>query len=279
MRLILRLVLIFSFSLFLPASAYALELANQSSNIFKFQQKLATKGNARAQYKLACMYEFGTGIEQSFERAQHWYRQASNAGIKAASDRMSYLLIRKQGYDNKKNSAWLDGIKKAAKESKGDAMFLLAQLYREGLGVKKDLNKAMEILDQVSLLGAADVEKEMALIQQELEARDIAKENAGKKHKIEIAGLAKSVASPGLEQQANIEQRKISQNAQRKAVQSSKQRQRAQQVELEKAVLAAKRQRYVKAMMKLKLEQQKIDEQQAWAEGGDMEAATADDEI
>lgn len=279
MRLTHRLVLVFSLSFFLPVSAYALELVNQSSNIFKFQQKLAAKGNASAQYKLACMYEFGTGIEQNLERAQHWYVQASSAGVKAASDRMTYLLVKQQGYDKKKNSAWLDGIQKSAKESNGDAMFLLAQLYREGLGVKKDLTKSVEILDQVSLLGAADVEKEMALIQQEIDVRNAAKKSAEKRRKIELAGLVRQGTSQGLEQQASTEQEKILRNAQNKAAPGNKEQQMRQLGKSEKAILSAKRQRYEKAMMKLKREQQKIDEQQAWAEGGDAEEATADDEI
>ena len=246
MRPIHRLVLVFSFSLFLSSGACALELANQSSNVFKFQQKLATKGNASAEYRLACMYEFGAGIEQNLELAQHWYAQASSAGIGAAGDRMTYLSVRQQGYDEKKNSVWLDGIKKAAKESNGDAMFLLAQLYRQGLGVKKDLGKAMEMLDQVSLLGAADVEKEMTLIQQEIAASNTAKKNAARERKMDLARRAKQTTAPQVEQ-PQVEQ----------------------QAKSEKAIMAAKRQRYEKAMMKLKREQQQIDEQQAWAEGGD----------
>jgi len=273
MRHINRLILFISLSFLLPAGVYAVDAGSQSINVFNFQQKLANKGNARAQYKLATMYESGTGTGQDLEQAKHWYNKASSAGIKAAADRVIYLAVKQQGYDKTKNSTWIDGIKKDAKTSKGDAMFLLAQLYREGIGVKKDLNKALEILDQVSLLGAADVENEMVLIQQEIERDNKAKKVARKKHKIELARLAQQEKVQQIELLVNIEQQK----EQEKALVVDIEQQKIQQVEAEKALQQEKIRRYEKAMMQLKLEQEQIDAQQTWAAGGDDEGV--DDEI
>ncbi len=268
MRLVNRLILFISFLFFLPVGAHALEVSDQSNNIFRFQQKLASKNNARAQYKLACMYETGTGTGtgRDIEQAKRWYSQAAAAGIKAASDRMTYLSVKQQGYDKTKNLAWLNNVKKDAKESKGDAMFLLAQLYRQGIGVKKDLNKSMEILDQVSLLGAADVEDEMALIQEEVDKNNKAKKSLRRKHQIEVANIA--------------QQKKRQQALEVKPVVVQKQPQgtnKTAQLDAEKVIRAKKIKHYNEVMKQLKLEQQKIDEQQAWASGGSVEAA--DDEI
>jgi len=237
-----------------------MEQVNQPSGVFKFQQKLANNGNARAQYKLGTMYECGTGIELDLEKAKHWYGLASAAGIKAASDRLTYLSIKEQGYDEAKNSAWLDSIKKEAGRSNGDSMFLLAQLHREGLGVNKDLNKSLEILDQVSLLGAADVDEEIAMILEEIESGKKAKKVAQRRNKEEVARLAQQEKQQQVEQKANKELQVV------------------QQEEAAKAEQAAKIKRYEKAMMQLHLEQQQIDNQQAWASGGDL-TATADDEF
>lgn len=282
MRHINRLILFISLSFLLPAGVYAMGANEQSINVFNFQQKLANKGNARAQYKLATMYESGTGTEQDLEQAKHWYYKALSAGIKSASDRMTYLSIKQQGYDKAKNSAWLDSIKKDAKESKGDAMFLLAQLYREGLGVKKDLQKSLDILDQVSLLGAADVENEMALIQQEIERNNKAKRKARKNQKIEFARVAQAKKQQHekelqVEQQANIEQQKILKNEGEKEAHINTAQPSVQLVETKDAIQAEKVRRYEEAMLKLKLEQQKIDKQQAWASGDDV--GVVDDEI
>ncbi len=276
MRHINRLILFISLCFILPAGVYAVDASSQANNVFNFQQKLANKGNARAQYKLATMYESGTGTEQDLEQAKHWYYKASSAGIKAANDRMTYLTIKQQGYDKAKNSAWLAGIQKDAKQSKGDAMFLLAQLYREGLGVKKDLNKSLGILDRVSLLGAADVDNEVALIQQEIENNNKAKQTARKTHKMEVARLAQQKKQHQVEQLAKIERLKAP--AKEVLVVDKVQKTEVPQLTDESIIQAAKIRRYEKAMMAMKLEQQKIDEQQAWAAGG-ADDETADDEI
>lgn len=237
-----------------------MDMATQpTSGVFKFQHKLASNGNARAQYKLGSMYECGTGVELDIEKAKHWYNLASTAGVKSANDRLTYLSVKERGYDQAKNSSWLDGVKKDANKSNGDAMFLLAQLYREGLGVDKDLGKALEILDRVSLLGAADVEDERALIQAELIASKKAIKAAQRKNEIDAARLAKQEKQQKIVQQANKEQQIAQQEATAQASQDEKIK------------------RYEKAMMQLLLEQQQIDKQQAWASGGGV--ATADDEF
>ena len=265
MRYINQFIFFISISFVLPTSLYAKDMGVQPSGVFKFQQKLATNGNVRAQYKLGTMYECGTGIELDLEKAKHWYGLASVAGVKAANDRMTYLSIKEQGYDQAKNSAWLNTLKKEANKSNGDAMFLLAQLYREGLGVDKDLNKALEILDTVSLLGAADVDDEIALIQAEIKAGNNAEKAAQKSNEAEAARLAQQEKKKKIDQQLNKEQKIAQQEAAKKASQAE-----------EKASQAAKIRRYEKAMMQLQLEQRQIDKQQAWATGG---AATADDEF
>jgi TPR repeat protein len=257
MKLLNRYILFLTISFVFPGTVYALDAASQSSNVFKFQQKLAAKNNARAQYKLATMYEMGIGIAPSIELAKHWYGQASAAGINAASDRLIYLSIKEQGYDQAKNSAWLEGIKKQAEKSNGDGLFLLAQLHREGLGVNKDLNKALDILDQVSLLGAADVEDERRLILQEIEANKKAEITA---QKIKVQETAR-VAQQEKQQQVDKEQLK-------KQQQVNKEQLKKQQEEVASASQAAKIRRYEKARMQRQLEQQLIDEQQAWASGG-----------
>ena len=200
-----RLILFLSISFILPTSVFAMDMATQpTSGVFKFQHKLASNGNARAQYKLGSMYEYGTGVDLDIEKAKHWYGLSSTAGVKSANDRLTYLSVKERGYDPAKNSVWLDGVKKSANKSNGDAMFLLAQLYREGFGVDKDLGKALEILDRVSLLGAADVEDERALIQAEMIASKKAEKAEQRKNEIDAARLAKQNMVVANQNQANL---------------------------------------------------------------------------
>lgn len=51
--------------------------------VFEFQSKLANKGNAKAQYFLAQMYEEGRGTAADAEMAKHWYEQAKLNGYVA----------------------------------------------------------------------------------------------------------------------------------------------------------------------------------------------------
>ena len=247
----------------LPLNAYAEELASQSSNIFKFQQKLAMNGNVYAQYKLASMYEMGDGVTASIEQAKHWYGRAADAGSKPAMHRNTYLITKEHGYDPAKNADWLNSVKSDASAHKAEAMFLLGQLYGEGLGVKKDLMKSLELLKQVRILGVANVDNQIAYIEDEIAAINKSEQKKQVNRDIENTHL----------KQANEAQ----QAAQQAKLQANKDNQAKQQAESDKLIQAEKIRRYEKAMMQLQLEQQQIDEQQAWASGGD--EATTDDEI
>ena len=53
--------------------------------VFEFQSKLASQGNAKAQYFLAKMYEEGRGTAVNPEQATYWYEQAKLNGHIAPS--------------------------------------------------------------------------------------------------------------------------------------------------------------------------------------------------
>ncbi|MDT8281425.1 MAG: hypothetical protein RQ982_01285, partial [Gammaproteobacteria bacterium] len=151
------LLLLGTIAVSLPVTSHAEESVGGTSVLFNFQYKLALRDNVPAQYKLAGMYEAGDGIKQDLAQAEHWYGVAAKAGMKAAQDRLVYLTIKKQGYDPAKHSSWLASVKSDANAGKGQSAFLLAQLYHQGLGVKKDLDESLRLFQQVSLLGDANV--------------------------------------------------------------------------------------------------------------------------
>ncbi len=248
----------------LPVTSHAEEAASETSSLFKFQHKLALRDNVPAQYRLACMYEAGDGVKQDMAQAEHWYGLASKGGMKAAQDRLVYLTIKKQGYDPAIYSSWLASVESDANAGKGQAAFLLAQLYHQGLGVKKDLDESLRLFQQVSLLGDANVQNEMALVRAEIKANKQAQQERQQEKDRQKAQnklqLAAPVASPKKEKKADPK--------------LTKEQQLAQQAEAEKIEMAEKVRRYEAAMLKIKLEQKLIDEQQA-AVGN----AGADDEI
>ena len=174
----MRHLVIFTNTLLLSLIALSFSFAlqaegsiNQSSNVFNFQQKLAINGNVNAQYKLGFMYEVGEGVEADIEQAKHWYKLAAEAGSSQAEQRNTYLTIKEHGYDKAKYAEWLNGIKKDAGQRKPDAVLLLGQLHHQGLGVKKDFKQSLELLNLVNVLGAANVEKEIGVIQRQIKAQ------------------------------------------------------------------------------------------------------------
>ena len=56
--------------------------------LFNITIKSARIGMPEAQYEVGLMYANGVGVEQDFEQALHWIRQAAERGLSAAQ----YLL-------------------------------------------------------------------------------------------------------------------------------------------------------------------------------------------
>jgi len=258
-------LLLITASLFFPANALAQELGNQSSSVFRFQQTLAKNGSPQAQYKLAMMYETGIGVDEDIEQARHWYTRASDAGNKAAADRITFLTVKQQGYQKDKHAGWFEGIQQAARENRTEAMIILGQMYRNGIVVKKDLDKSLELLSKVNSSGEANVEREMLAVRSEIAARKQARAKAQKKHEQDLATI----------RQANIEP--AINPLDEKAQAARKEAQAVREAAEEKKLLAEKRRRYEKVMEQIRLEQKLIDEQQARVTGES--AATVDDEF
>jgi len=245
--------LLFLTGITLSSGLQALDI-DQSSNIFKFQQKLATNGNEHAQYKLASMYETGDGTKQDIEQAKHWYALSAKAGYKPAVHRENYLIIKERGY-KAEDAAWLASIEADANTHDAEAVFLLAQLYHQGTGVNKDLKKSLELLSQIKILGLANVEKEIVSVRAEIAESDQAALVKQQQRELESARVLQAKKDQQIEQQAKKEQL----------------------AEAEIQSQAEKKRKYEEVMRKLELEQKKINEQQAKVTG--KAVATIDDEI
>jgi len=257
--------ILITLSLCFPANALAKELGNQSDSVFRFQHKLAENGSTQAQYKLAMMYEAGIGVDKDIDQARHWYSQAAEAGNKSATDRMTFLTVKQQGYQKEKHEPWFQGIKQDASENKPEAMIILGQMYRNGIAVNKDLEKSLELLTTVNSSGVVNVEREMLAVRNEIAASKQARAEARKKHDPVVATT----------RQANIEPAR--KPLDEKALAARKEAEAARKAAEEKKLLAEKKRRYEKVMEQIRLEQKLIDQQQARVAGG--ATAAVDDEF
>lgn len=249
----------------LPANLLAEGLIDQSSNVFKFQNTLANSGNVNAQFKLASMYEEGEGVEKNIDQAKHWYGIAVKGGSKPAKQRENYLRIKENGFDAANDAKWLDSVIADAEVHEADAVYLLAQLYHDGIGVKKDLEKSLELFKEIKSLGEASVEREIVSINREIAGDRLARENQQKKSELENKQAQQAIETKQAQRVQSAQVRK----------QAKKAANIKQALNKEQLIQAEKRKRYEEVMLELKLEQQKIDEQQSRVGGG----AMANDEI
>ena len=78
---------IFYLLIFSAGGASAANSVDLNKPVFEFQNKLANKGVATAQYHLAQMYEEGRGTAVDLNMAGYWYEQAKQNGYETDNKR------------------------------------------------------------------------------------------------------------------------------------------------------------------------------------------------
>lgn len=244
-------------TLFFSFPAYSDDLGAFGDRIFQFQMKLALRGNNLAEYKLGTLYEFGISVPPNLDEARKWYQKAADDDYTPAVNRLTYLEIKKSGYDKTKHGNWLDSLVKDAQSSEPNAMILLGQMYRSGIIVKKKPQKALYFLERASSLGHTEVDSEIDAIRREIEAQERAREKA-------IAESEQQAAEEKAAKQkaAKPKTQKRTKTAKNNSA-SKKQQAQANKQQLE----AEKRRKYEEAMRQLRKEAKLMQEQQSWAEG------------
>lgn len=217
----------------------AAELGSFGARIFNFQKKLAEKGNTLAQYKLGTMYEMGISVKPDLEKAKTWYLKAAKKDNKPAINRLTFLDIKKNSYDQSKHQSWLNNVVNDVKLAEPNALILYGQMNRYGIAVNKNLNNAISLMHKASSLGHTEIDQEIEDIKQEI-ASSREKKQA---EQAEQAALDKKLRK----KQAKLKQKKLNKyNAQKKK--------------------AEKRRKYERAMQKQREQERLIQQQQKWAE-------------
>lgn len=158
-----------------PAMSYSF-----SENILKFQQKLAKKGDPFAQYKLGLIYESGFGVEVDFDEALKWYKKASLKKNKAATRRINYIDILRNGYKPSEDGEWLKQLKADVKSNDGEAALLLGVLYKNGTAVKKNLNLSHKYLKKAVIRDVSGAEDELVVVRGMLDGlKEVEQEKQG----------------------------------------------------------------------------------------------------
>ena len=244
-RAITRFISIFA--LVTVSGVSAVELGNFGDHIFKFQKSMAQRGDTLAQYKLGTLYEFGVSVKADANEARVWYKKAAAKKYTPAINRLTYLEIKKSGFDKTRHASWFEGLQKQVESDDPNALILLGQMSRHGIYVDKNLNKSIVLLKRASSLGFTEVDSEVDEIEREIIVNKERKKQAE-------------------QQRLEIEQAEKENKARSVSSKKSKQSKKSANKDTVAETKAAKRLKYEAAMLKLKQERERIEQQQKWAE-------------
>lgn len=124
----------------------------------------AFQGNAEAQHDLAAIYTAGHGgVEQNFDKAAFWFREASDAGIANARYNLGVLYHQGLGKERDLGRA-LYWYREAAKLGHAEAQYNLGIAHIEGIGTNYDPRLAAAFFERAANNGIMEAAYNLGLI-------------------------------------------------------------------------------------------------------------------
>ncbi|HZU88019.1 MAG TPA: hypothetical protein VE993_02065, partial [Stellaceae bacterium] len=115
------------------AAARALDRGRPDKAV-RLLRALAEAGDAEAQYRLAELYETGTGVVQSFADATHWFRAAAEQGSVPAQARLGEIYLN--------GRAAPTSIGPGLREERDGSDSALLRLFPNGVAIAQDFAAA-----------------------------------------------------------------------------------------------------------------------------------------
>lgn len=144
------------------------------ANALKVWASLAEQGNPDAQYKLAWMYDFGTGVSENNTEAIKWYRLAAEQGHVSAQYNLGIIYDTGEGVSQNKITA-VKWYKLAAKQGHALAQNNLGVMYENGEGVAQDRVLAYQWYEIAATNGSAPSENWRDQTAKEMTLEEISK--------------------------------------------------------------------------------------------------------
>jgi len=125
----------------------------QSAVAFDIWHKAAEAGDARSQYGVGYLYQFGLGVDPDNREASKWYEKA--AAQNDPNGLFALGLMYESGRIGKRDRLKAIGLYKraAATGHSPDAEYALARMYREGRGVARDEKQALDWAHKAAMEG------------------------------------------------------------------------------------------------------------------------------
>lgn len=158
---------------------------SQANGLFDFQMTLAEKGSAEAQYKVGEMYETGFGVKKDIAKASDWINKAASQGHETADFKLLYWDLEKNGV-NDMNKEKVDALQAKAKAENPHAQYYLGKMLGNGVGVKKDSDKAINWLNKAALVGVLEAEREILVVREDRQRQALTQRRAKEKKRAEL---------------------------------------------------------------------------------------------
>ncbi|PCJ87671.1 MAG: hypothetical protein COA54_05080 [Thiotrichaceae bacterium] len=178
-----------------------------ADGLFNFQMKLAKKGNAEAEYKVGEMYETGFGVKKDMTEAMNWITKSANQGHETAGFKLLYWDLEKNGV-TASNKEKLDALKVKFKEGNPQAQFYIGKMQANGVGLKKDYNKAISSLNKAALVGILAAERELTVVRENKQRAGLAKQRAEEKRRAKLKAKQEREKLAKIEQQKKLQAQK-----------------------------------------------------------------------
>lgn len=134
-------------------------------SIEEFEQMLeqAKANNTNAQYEVGLQYISGQYAPKSFEHAMHWLKRASGQGHAQASLSVANLFTDAMGVENGAEFA-CKYFALSGEQGCPTGFFNLGVLFYNGIGVSRDYDKALMLMQKASNMGDVDATAFMGII-------------------------------------------------------------------------------------------------------------------
>ena len=115
---------------------------------FNWYFRAIDNGSVTALYNIATMYETGLGVEKDLTLAFNYYAKAAEKGSSLAQYELGMMYLKGTAVDRNYALAkeWLD------KSTHPEKYIALGEIYENGLGVKKDILKALHSYETAKIL-------------------------------------------------------------------------------------------------------------------------------
>lgn len=127
---------------------------------------LAERGNAKAQYRLGRMYEFGQGVAVDKAQALVWLRKSAAQGDSEAQLELGVMYATGDGVKQDDKMA-VELFRKAATQGEATAQYNLGLMYAKGDGVQKDYAQAVAWFRKAAEQGEVRAQFKLGVVYQQ----------------------------------------------------------------------------------------------------------------